>query len=479
MLVKSLDELQELKFSLWSRQLEDDSRISRFLGGLSRDEVDNFYETILLNPYIPVVPFYHQIVLLFSYGTVLYGGARGGGKTEASLMGALQYVEYPSWKVGIFRLTYPDLSVPGAIMDRALDWLQRPYLNGLGPYWDGKTKTFTFNSGAKIMFGHVQHEKDVQKYQGPEFHRLIFDEAVQFTESKITRIKAANRKQKTDPLPLSIWYTGNPGGLSHDYFKKQFIDGPGQFINSRYTDNPYLDHKEYEKIFSEIRDSDPILYRQWKWGDWEAVPEGKIFKREWFTQNTYVDIDEEIVISIRFWDLAATHEEDPTKQGGADWTVGILLLKGISGRVYLEDIVRFRLDPDEAEEKILKTSHNDATRYGRNKYKIRIEQEGGASAKYVINNFSKKLAGQNFDGSHIPRKNKIDRAKAFVSFIKHGNLKIHENNKWIQEFLNEISSFPTKGIHDDQVDSLTGGLNELLDIKEPLNINPHTRAMTQ
>ena len=290
MQITSLEALIQYKEGVWKDQLEKDQRIHQFFGEHSRDEVDNFYETVLLNPFIPVVPFYQQMMLLFSRGRVLYGGARGGGKTEASLMGALQYVEYSNWKVGIFRLTYPDLSVPGAIMDRALEWLQKPYLGDKMPHWDSATKTFTFPGGAKIMFGHVQHEKDAQKYQGPEFHRLIFDEAVQFTESKLTRIKVANRKKKNDPLPLSVWYTGNPGGLSHDYFKSQFINGSGEFINSRYTDNPYLDHVAYEKIFSEILDSDPILYQQWKWGDWEAVPEGKIFKREWFTKNTYVDI---------------------------------------------------------------------------------------------------------------------------------------------------------------------------------------------
>jgi phage terminase large subunit-like protein len=332
-------------------------------------------------------------------------------------------------------------------MDRALEWMNQPYLGEYKPRWDSTTKTFTFQSGAKVTFGHVQHEKDAQKYQGPEFHRLIFDEAVQFSESKLTRISAANRKKEDDPLPLSIWYTGNPGGLSHNYFKENYVNGPATFINSRYNDNPYLDHSAYERIFSEIEKNDPILYRQWKWGDWEAVPEGKLFQRQWFTQNTYTNIEEDIVAVVRFWDLAATYEANPNNNSGGDWTVGTLLIKGRSGRVYLEDIVRFRLNPDEAEEIILKTTFNDSEEYGR-VYKARVEQEGGASAKYVINNFSKKLAGINFDGSHIPRKSKTDRARAYVGFIKHDNFKTKENTLWLTEFLNEVSSFPTKGIHD-------------------------------
>ena len=462
--IKSIQELIDWKIEVWERQFDVDYRIQALFNSLTIDEKDNFYETIILNPYIPVVPFFNQILLLFSQGSVLYGGARGGGKTEASLIGALQYVEYPQWKSGIFRLTYPDLSVPGAIMDRAKDWLNNNQLlidAGIAPHWNSSDKIFTFPSGAKIMFGHVQHNKDAEKYQGSEFHLLIFDEAVQFTPFKITRIKGSNRKKTNDPLPLRIWFTGNPGGVSHDYFKERFIDGIGYFIDSKYTDNPYLNHVEYEKIFEEIQDSDPILYRQWKLGDWNAIPEGKLFKRKWFTDHLYEVITETIKTWVRFWDLAATEEEDDTKKGGADWTVGMLIGLGESGKAYLEDIVRFRKDPDAAEEEILRVAKEDADKYGRNILKIRIEQEGGASAKYVMNTFSKYLPGYDFEGHNVQRKSKIDRARAYVSFIKNGHLKVKEGSLWISVFLNEIAAFPTKGIHDDQVDTLSGGLNEL------------------
>ena len=464
--ISCIDELLDWKIEVWERQYEADDRIQALFNALGEDEKENFYDTIILNPYIPVVPFYNQILLLFSRGSVLYGGARGGGKSEASLIGALQYVDFPDWKAGIFRLTFPDLSVPGAIMDRALDWLHKdrnPLLKkaGIAPHWDSQTKTFLFPSGAKIMFGHIQYDMDVDKYQGSEFHLLILDEAVQFTEHKLVRIQGSNRKKENDPLPIRIWFTGNPGGVSHDYFVDRFIKGNGTFIDSKYVDNPYLNHKEYAKKFDEIRDSDPILYRQWKLGDWNAIPEGKIFKRKWFTENTYEIITEKIKQWVRFWDLAATKEEDDTKKGGPDWTVGMLLGLGESGRVYLEDIVRIRYDPDEAEQTIYDTAREDAAKYGRLNVKVRVEQEGGASAKFVMNTFSKNLPGYDFEGHNVQRKSKLDRARAFVSFIKHGHLKIKEGAMWLVNFLNEITAFPTKGIHDDQVDSMSGGLNEL------------------
>lgn len=472
--IQNIEELVDWKIQVWEKQYETDHRIQALFHCLSEDEILNFYDTVILNPYIPVVPFWNQILLLFTPGSTLYGGARGGGKTEASLIGALQYVEFQQWKVGIFRLTYPDLSVPGAIMDRAKDWLKdNPLLEdaGLAPHWNSSEKIFTFPSGSKIMFGHVQHEKDADKYQGSEFHLLILDEAVQFTVNKITKLKGSNRKQFNDPLPLRKWYTGNPGGVSHDYFKELFIDGSGNFIDSKYSDNPYLDHKAYEAVFEEIKDSDPILYRQWKLGDWNAIPEGKIYKRSWFTDRLYTVIHEKIIKWLRFWDLAATKaDDDHSIKGGSDWTVGMLLGLTDHGRVYLDDIVRSRKDPDGVIEDIVSTAKNDLKnikeRGSKARYLIRVEQEGGSSGKIVISYLAKDLAGFDFDGETVPRKSKIDRARAFVSFVKHGHLRVRDGESWLTTFLNEITVFPTKGVHDDQMDALSGGLKVLIPIDE-------------
>ena len=38
---------------------------------------------------------------------ILYGGARGGGKSEASLMGALRHVSHSDYKAIFFRRTFP------------------------------------------------------------------------------------------------------------------------------------------------------------------------------------------------------------------------------------------------------------------------------------------------------------------------------------------------------------------------------------
>jgi predicted phage terminase large subunit-like protein len=437
---------------------------------LPRAEAKTFYQSIILNPYIPEVPYYTQVELLvsaFHSKYALFGGGRGGGKTSTLLMAALQFVSMPSWQAGVLRLTYKKLAALGAVMNRCRKWMALDYLEkeGIKPHWDNYNKIFTFPSGAAVQFGHVQYDENVEDYQGAEYHRLLFDEAVQFSEHKIIHLRGSVRKAGDDPLPVNVWYTGNPGGLSHDYFNTSFVKGDGLFIPSLYTDNPHLNHEDYGKILDDIAAENPILGRQWKYGDWEAVPEGKIFQRKWFTDNSYTSIDEPIVGSVRLWDLAATEEENVNKKGGADWTAGCLLLKDNDGEGYIDHYKRFRFEPDKAEKEIFKQIHEDYDE--RPKTLFRIEMEGGASPKYLVNIWGKKLPGYDFDGWKVPRKDKLERARAMVTFAKKGLLKMREDPDWNNDFLNEITSFPTKGVHDDMVDALSGAFNVLFMGEKP------------
>jgi len=110
----------------------------------------------------------------------LYGGAAGGGKTDALLMAALQHVHVPGYAALLLRRTYADLALPGAIMDRAKSWL-RPK----GIHWDEKNKRFTFPSGATLTFGYLDTEQDRYRYQGAELQFIGFDELTQFPEQLV------------------------------------------------------------------------------------------------------------------------------------------------------------------------------------------------------------------------------------------------------------------------------------------------------
>lgn len=49
----------------------------------------------------------------------MYGGAAGGGKSDALLMAALEFVDQPGYAAILFRRTLADLSLPGGLIERA------------------------------------------------------------------------------------------------------------------------------------------------------------------------------------------------------------------------------------------------------------------------------------------------------------------------------------------------------------------------
>ena len=120
-----------------------------------KQRIAHLQATVIDNPWIPHLPTPRQArFLTIPSREAFYGGAAGGGKSDALLMAALQYVTVPGYSAIIFRKTYADLSLPGALMDRAADWLQGK------AHWSAKTKKWTFPSGATVSFGYMEHEKD-------------------------------------------------------------------------------------------------------------------------------------------------------------------------------------------------------------------------------------------------------------------------------------------------------------------------------
>ena len=116
---------------------------------------------IRLSRYLPHVPTAPQAYFMgLREREAMYGGAAGGGKSDALLMDASQFVDVPGYAALILRRSYKDLALPGAIMDRALSWW-RPFSQ---IKWDAGEKTFTFPSGATITFGYLATANDRYRY---------------------------------------------------------------------------------------------------------------------------------------------------------------------------------------------------------------------------------------------------------------------------------------------------------------------------
>ena len=222
----------------------------------------------------------------------LYGGAAGGGKSSCLLLDAVRWVDRPEYSAIVLRRTFAQLSLRGSILERAREW------------WHGKAKyreathTFTFPSGATIAFGHLESEGDIYRYQGPEFHRVYFDELTQFSESQYTYLLSRLRRTTSSDIPIAARSATNPGGIGHVWVRKRFItpeaaeaiksgeygdcySGPCDraFVPSRLEDNAYLDREQYRESLAQI--ADPVTRAQLGTGDWTVAAESR-FKPDWF-----------------------------------------------------------------------------------------------------------------------------------------------------------------------------------------------------
>lgn len=434
---------------------------------------DLLITTVLMNPWIPNDPHPKQaefLTLITNSGDIVYeafyGGAAGGGKSEALLMAAAQYVEVPNYSAILFRKTFPDLAQPGAIMDRSKDWWRNT-----GAKWNENGKQWTFPSGAVIKFGHLETLKDIDNYMGAEYQFIGFDEGTQFPYILYNRLFARLRRKKGLNVPLRMRSASNPGNVGHEWVKQRFlIEGPDHgrvFVPASISDNPSLDENEYRRSLSEL---DPVTRAQLLEGDWSVTGVGANFKREWFEILDAMPIEYERL--VRFWDTASTA---PTvTNADPDWTVGVLMGRTPQQQYVILDIARTRGTPSDVQQFIRQTADADAQLY-EGAVEIFMEQEPGGSGKMMIEHYMfHVLRAHYFQGIRTTGPKPV-RAAALSAMSQARNVKI-VRGKYLSAFFDEAEAFPF-GVHDDHIDAAAGAFNQLTSGGELRPMSRNMRAI--
>ena len=232
----------------------------------------------------------------------LYGGAAGGGKSDALVIEALRQVHIPHYKGLILRKTFPQLA---ELIDKTLNYYPRAYPKAR---YNASSHTWTFPSGAKIIFGELQHTKDRLKYQGQAYDFIAFDELTHFTYEEYSYLFSRNRPNGPGTR-VYIRATANPGGIGHGWVKERFItaappmtpideevswrtpDGKEQtstqqriFVPSSVFDNPALLQNDpmYVQRLASMPEAErkALLY-----GDWDTFS-GQVFT-EWVNDSAH------------------------------------------------------------------------------------------------------------------------------------------------------------------------------------------------
>lgn len=219
----------------------------------------------------------------------LYGGAAGPGKTDCLIALALRNVWHPKYRGLILRRTFPRLV---EILDRA----RQLYPKSGGHPSDGG-RVWTFPSGSKIRFGHMEHVKDRYNYQGIQYQYFGFDELTEFEEIQYLYLFSRARRTLDLPFPTIFRAASNPGNIGHGWVKNRFRIGlvpPGStihekfvhpetgeeihtsrvFIPGRLSDNPSINAAEYVANLMHLPEIDRMRLLD---GIWDVF-EGQAFR---------------------------------------------------------------------------------------------------------------------------------------------------------------------------------------------------------
>ena len=203
----------------------------------------------------------------------LYGGSRGGGKTDAGIVWLLKGIVEPDFIGLCIRRNHSDLR----------NWIDRASQLYTTARVSGKPAVFRFPSGAKIYTGHLKDAEAYTQFQGWEIHRLLIEELGQIPREE-DYLKLISSVRSTGKIKPQIFLTCNPGGAGHQWIKKRFGIGKKKpnvafedkiskrkriFIPATIDDNPTL--KNADPDYVNFLDSLPEPLRSaWRNGDWDV-----------------------------------------------------------------------------------------------------------------------------------------------------------------------------------------------------------------
>jgi predicted phage terminase large subunit-like protein len=422
----------------------------------------------------------------------VYGGSAGSGKTFALLLEPLRHIHVPGFGGTIFRREAKELSMEGGLISKAMSLY--PYLGAV--YRSQPAPSFTFPSGAKISFGHLNQENEVMAWKGAEICYIAFDEVDGFSDFQVMYMQSRNRSTcgvrpyircSCNPSAdswlakyLEWWIdqeTGYPiqersGAIRYlirvdgeriwadsreelmsaygcDYNDPKSVS----FIPAKITDNPILLKKD-PGYLANLKGLSRVERARLLDGNWlvraqagDYFPRGDVEIIDW--------IPTDVVKWVRSWDLAATEEGEARDP---DWTVGILMGRRSSGKIVIADVVRVRRRANDVQSMI----RNLAIKDGKETWQC-IPQDPGAAGKAEKESYIRLLQGYTVITRTI-NKNKVIMASSGAdspaALWQRGQVEIVRAN-WNKDFLDECDAFPTKGVHDDQVDALSSGIRNL------------------
>ena len=243
-------------------------------------------------------------------------------------------------------------------------------------------------------------------------------------------------------------FIGTPAGKNHFYDLYLEAEKDKDWEAFQYTsiDNPLIDPKEVEVA---KRTMSTQAFRQEFEASFVSFT-GGIFKNEWIKYDENEPEEGNFVIAVDPAGFEAVEKERGLKGSKLDETA-ISIVKIHGDKWWVKDILHGRWNIKETASKILQAAiENQATTVG---------IESGALKNAILPYLQDEMRTQGrwvviTDVTHGGKK-KADRITwALQGRLEHGKITFNRNTNWNGELETQLIEFPSKGTHDDIIDSL-------------------------
>lgn len=217
----------------------------------------------------------------------LYGGAAYGGKSFIlTLLPVIKgWHKYDGFRAIVLRRTFPDLERENIRLTKKYFPMTGGIYNEAKHFWYWPAYNSYYD------FGHIQHTKDVKRYDSAQYNYAFYEELTHFEEAAYMYLVGSRIRPSSAGCNVAVARSGsNPGGIGQTFVYNRFVK-PNElggkvirdkntgllrtFIRALLQDNPHglVFDPDYGNKLELLPEAEK---RAKKYGDWHAF-KGSVF----------------------------------------------------------------------------------------------------------------------------------------------------------------------------------------------------------